>query len=175
MIFRRFWVNFSHLQNSLDDHLAVFKFVCTNFRDYCCNLQSCNTLNPTLLFSQSAFSNFDSVRTPSSLVFLPTQKSTHPNSNSIEKVLALNPTVSKFKGNLFIFYLKAIELLKCIVSCCVSLLFHQLEKGYMYCTTLCIPNFCMDLFQTYSSTQFVEISDSDDDDNDSLLSLQELR
>ena len=33
----------------------------------------------------------------------------------------------------------------------------------------------MDLFQAYSSRSFVELSDSEDDDNDSLLSLQELR
>ena len=33
----------------------------------------------------------------------------------------------------------------------------------------------LDLFQAYSSRSFVELSDSEDDDNDSLLSLQELR
>ena len=33
----------------------------------------------------------------------------------------------------------------------------------------------LDLFQPYSSRSFVELSDSEDDDNDSLLSLQELR
>lgn len=33
----------------------------------------------------------------------------------------------------------------------------------------------LDLFQAYSSRSFVEMSDSEDDDNDSLLSLQELR